>query len=442
MYKYILVIFLMPILFLCFMIAKGYIMYYRSGGKVAIKEKINFIKSSGGYTKYEDINPVILFVTLALEDDDFFLHNGINLQSIKKAAKANIQNKRIVMGGSTITQQLAKNLLFNFQKSYTRKIAEIFAVAVLENTYSKEEILEVYLNCIEYGNNNWSIKAACNYYFGKSPIDIELGQAVSLLSILPSPKYYNPISNKDKSYAARTYALDLLKRKKYIGTMEYKLIKESEFFEEDLFDLHVEKFYREIFRNSIRRAKESKTRLIVEINSLLTETILHGELSSEGLISYTEDCCMNIRTSYVWGGMMDLVDKNIIELLSKRYKDYYTDDKITQYKSQIGKEIYGCDCSGLIKSYFFGGLNHPLYEELYDINSSMMLYISDQKGEIDTLPEIEGICLYMPGHVGIYAGNGKVIESTENEGIGNGVVKSTFMDRRWTHWFHCPFVTY
>lgn len=209
-----------------------------------------------------------------------------------------------------------------------------------------------------------------------------------------------------------------------------------------MFNYDIERFHREIFRNLNKEENENNGNLIVETNSLLTNKILNEELSSEGLIEHAYDCLMNKETCYMWGGIMDVVAEDIISILSERYEDYYTEDKIARYESLIGKGVYGCDCSGLIKSYLFGGVNHPLYEELYDFNSSMMLYVSDRKGKIDTLPEIRGICLYMPGHVGIYAGKGQVVECTENERFGNGVVESNLMDRNWTDWFYCPFVTY
>lgn len=274
------------------------------------------------------------------------------------------------------------------------------------------------------------------------PSEIELGQAVSLLAILPSPQNYNPISNEDKHFRVRSNAIDLLKEMKYLRDIESRYIRESKYFEKDLFNYDTERFYREIFRNSIRLAKESKSIIRVGIDSVLTQKILSRELTSEGLVEHAYDCCINMETSYMWGGMMDIVSKDTIKLFSKRYGKYYTKDKKAQYIKLIGKGIYGCDCSGLIKSYLFGGVNHPSYEESYDINSSMMLNISDCKGSIDTLPETKGICLYMPGHTGIYVGGGQVIECTENEQFGNGVVKSKIMDRNWTDWYYCPFVTY
>lgn len=414
MSKYIFAIFIILITFFCFMISKGYIMYYRSGGKRRIIEKINLIESDEGYTTLENISPLILFLTLALEDNRFFSHIGINLRSVKEAIKVNIKKKQIVMGGSTLTQQLAKNLLFNFEKTFTRKFAELFAVAFLEITYSKEKILEVYLNCIEYGNDNWNIRSACNYYFDRLPIEIELGQAVSLISILPSPRRSNPVVNEERFYRLRTDSVNRLKSGKYLNVRECKFINESQYFEKVLFNDDIERFYREIFRNSIRGAKESKSSLKVMMDSKLTEKILAGKLCSEDLISYAYECLLNTKVCYMPRGV----------------------------RKTLGKKKYYSDCNALVKSYLFGGYNYPFYEKLYDIKSSMMFYVSDCKGKIDTLPEIRGICLYISGHVGIYAGKGRVIDCNGNRIFKNGLIESNITDRNWTDWFYCPFVKY
>lgn len=421
---------------------RGYMMYFASGGKRRLVEQISLLVASKDYTQVADMSPGILFVTMALEDKEFFVHKGISLENIRKAARVNRLKKRIVMGGSTITQQLAKNLLFDFKRTYKRKIAEIFAVAVLEKRYSKEEILAVYLNCIEYGNDNWNIKSACQYYFNCLPAEMTIDEAISLLSMLPSPKNYNPISNKEKYYKARSCAVYSLRRAGYLRESECLKIKALKYPDGDLLGHNIERFYREIFSNAMRVAKATRSSLKVEVDSAFTQQILNGDFTSEGLMAYVYGCYTQMKTCYMWGGIMDQVGEDSIELLSGRYGKYYTEAKKTYYRGLIGKEIYGCDCSGLIKSYLFGGVDHPKYVEAYDLNSAMLLSISQVKGAIETLPEMAGICLYMPGHVGIYAGDGQVIECTENKQFGDGVVESNLKDRQWTDWFYCPFVTY
>ena len=118
------------------------------------------------------------------------------------------------------------------------------------------------------------------------------------------------------------------------------------------------------------------------------------------------------------------------------------DNAVMKLKKCIDKNVRGFDCSGLIKNYMMGGLIEYKYDNSIDMNSEMMLEKSIKKGTIDTLPEVRGICLYMPGHVGIYVGNGFVIESTSNKKFGDGVCKTKISDRKWTHWFYCPTITY
>jgi len=304
MIKYSIIILLMPFILFCFMVLRGYRMYFRSGGKRKIIEQINYLESSEGYITLEHISPLILFVTMALEDRVFFLHKGINIHTIKKALAINIKNRRLVMGGSTITQQLGKNLLFNFHKSFTRKFAELFAVWFLEKNYSKEKILEIYLNCIQYGENKIGIHAACQYYFGKLPHEVKLGQAITLALILPSPNNYSPVINPDRYYKVRANTIDFLNKLNYIDDMACSRLRESDYLAEDLFHEEIERFYKEIFKNAIRAAKANKAVLRVEIDSLVAQKILGGQITSKGLVAHAYDCCRNLKTSYVWGGMM------------------------------------------------------------------------------------------------------------------------------------------
>ena len=152
--------------------------------------------------------------------------------------------------------------------------------------------------------------------------------------------------------------------------------------------------------------------------------------------------CLTFPTIYLWGGIGEVITSEVIDILKNRYPNVYTKEYISKLKKCIGKNVRGFDCSGLIKNYMMGGLIEYKYDNRIDMNSEMMLEKSIKKGTIDTLPEVRGICLYMPGHVGIYVGNGFVIESTSNKKFGDGVCKTKISDRKWTHWFYCPTITY
>ncbi len=152
--------------------------------------------------------------------------------------------------------------------------------------------------------------------------------------------------------------------------------------------------------------------------------------------------CLKMPTVYLWGGLGEIITEEIIETLKKAYPKVYTPEHCEELKKCIGHNIRGFDCSGLIKNFVMGGLSHFQYDSAMDLNSGMMLDAADQSETIDSLPEQAGICLYMPGHVGIYMGNQDVIESTSNPKFGNGVIKTKLSDRKWTHWFHCPGIDY
>ncbi len=132
----------------------------------------------------------------------------------------------------------------------------------------------------------------------------------------------------------------------------------------------------------------------------------------------------------------------ILESKRSQYPDHYKDETWEYLTGQCNKGVCGIDCCGLIKNFLMGGIKAYSYDPALDMNDQMLLNNAPAKGDISTLPEVEGICLYMQGHVGIYAGGGKVIESTANKKFGNGVVQTKLEDRQWTHWFACPHIKY
>jgi monofunctional biosynthetic peptidoglycan transglycosylase len=127
---------------------------------------------------------------IAAEDGDFYKHNGFDWDAIRKAYKSNEKSGKIKRGGSTITQQLAKNLYLTPKRSYIRKIREGVITAVMERILSKERILELYVNCIEFGPGVFGIEEAARYHFGISAKSLTKEQACRLAAIIPSPLRY------------------------------------------------------------------------------------------------------------------------------------------------------------------------------------------------------------------------------------------------------------
>ena len=131
----------------------------------------------------------------------------------------NIQAGKIVQGGSTITQQLAKNLYLNGDREFSRKVSEVFLVNDLEKKYSKNEIFEIYANIINYGNGYTGIKEASEGYFGEESDDLNLQQATMLAGLLQSPKRYNPTKYYDKAVARQK---DVIAAMQKYGDIDYK----------------------------------------------------------------------------------------------------------------------------------------------------------------------------------------------------------------------------
>lgn len=134
---------------------------------------------------------------VAVEDKRFYRHYGFDIISIVKAVKRNVVEQAYAAGGSTITQQLAKNLFYSHEKLLSRKIYELWTAIQLERLFSKDEILEMYINVIYYGQDAYGLAAAAKTYFKKAPGALSLEESALLVGILPAPSVYNPIVNPD-----------------------------------------------------------------------------------------------------------------------------------------------------------------------------------------------------------------------------------------------------
>lgn len=149
------------------------------------------VRESGPMTRdwvsFAEISPYLETAVIICEDSRFFSHHGIDEKAIESAIVDNVRAGRFVRGASTITMQLAKNLYLGHEKTLSRKLQEAVLTVVLEQELSKQEILELYFNVIEFGPDVWGIKAAAEYYFSRQPSELTLAQSLYLASILPSP---------------------------------------------------------------------------------------------------------------------------------------------------------------------------------------------------------------------------------------------------------------
>ncbi len=153
--------------------------------------------SSNEWVDIENISPYLKEAIISVEDKNFYNHHGFDYLRIAKAMYLNIKNKAIVQGASTISQQYIKNLYLDFNQTWKRKIEEAFLTLELEVHYDKDEILEGYLNTINYGQGNLGIVNASSYYFNKKASDLSLEEAIMLAGISKNPSKYNPVSSYD-----------------------------------------------------------------------------------------------------------------------------------------------------------------------------------------------------------------------------------------------------
>ena len=155
------------------------------------------------YLTYDNIPEGVKAAIVSIEDKKFFKHHGVDFKAIVRAGVAMIRNQKITQGGSTITQQLARTVFLSNEKTWERKVEEIFIAADLEKTYNKEQILEFYLNNIYFGNGYYGIEAAARGYFSKGVAELDLADQALLCGIPNNPTIYDPVENPENAISRR-----------------------------------------------------------------------------------------------------------------------------------------------------------------------------------------------------------------------------------------------
>ena len=190
--KILLVLILIILSILAIYIGQGYKMYKNALDDKPLEEMVQEIRTQKSYTKISNIPDIYKDAVIAVEDHRYYDHKGIDIIAIGRALLNDIRARELIEGGSTITQQLAKNMYFTQDKTLTRKIAEVFMAKKIESNYNKEEILELYVNYIYYGSGYYDIKSASLGYFDKEPQDLTEGESIMLAGIPNAPSVYNP----------------------------------------------------------------------------------------------------------------------------------------------------------------------------------------------------------------------------------------------------------
>ena len=220
-----------------------------------------FFQGSGSreWISLDDISPYLIEATINTEDRNFYKHIGFDYLRILKAMAVNITSGTTSQGASTITQQYAKNLFLDFDKTWKRKWDEMWYTIEIESHYSKDEILEGYLNTINYGHGKYGIETASKYYFGKSAKDLTLAEAAMLTGIPKSPSNYSPFVNLEKATQRQQMILKNMYDDGVISEAEYNkaLDEELKFIgEEEEDELESVMYYQDAVIEELKSLKE------------------------------------------------------------------------------------------------------------------------------------------------------------------------------------------
>ena len=226
------------------------------------------------YVSLNNINDNVKNAIISIEDKNFYNHKGFDFLRIIKAIFINIFSGEIKQGASTISQQYVKNLYLSFDKTWKRKIKEAYLTIELETHYTKDEILEGYLNTIDFGAGNYGIKSASNYYFNKEPYDLSLEEATILVGIPKSPTYYNPIINYDNAKKRQKEVLISMYKNNYITKKDVNNIYNKTI-----------TFYGKYKENELSSVNYYKDAVINELSTI--NEIPHSLLESNSIKIYT-----------------------------------------------------------------------------------------------------------------------------------------------------------
>lgn len=190
-------VFIILISLIIFIILDGYFMYKDAIKEISIEEKVEQIRNKEDFVNITDVSKDYLSATIAVEDHRFYSHFGFDPIATVSALFHNISVGSLNdHGGSTITQQLAKNMYFTQEKKFSRKVAELFVIGQLENILTKDEILELYINIIYFGDGYYGISEASLGYFKKEPKDLDFEEAILIAGLPAAPSIYAPTVNE------------------------------------------------------------------------------------------------------------------------------------------------------------------------------------------------------------------------------------------------------
>jgi len=277
---------------------------------------------------HQEIPDVIRINTLAAEDDNFYNHPGIDIWSIMRAMKVNLENKDILQGGSTITQQLARNAYLTREKTWIRKIKETFLALKIEKKYTKDEILDFYLNEVPYGANAYGIQTASETFFGKNASDLTLDESAFLAALPKAPSYLSPyeenrnkLIERQKNILNRLIELELATKQEVINALVVDTLAK------------VKPIFRPInaphFVFYVRNALEEKYgKEFIETGGLKVYTSLDYEMQKEAEVMVENMVSVNEKIFGASNSSLVAIDPKTGEILTMVGSRNYFDEKI------------------------------------------------------------------------------------------------------------------
>lgn len=310
------------------------IIYYDKNNDDIFSENLN-----NDYVKLSDITNFTKNAIISIEDKNFYNHRGFDYPRILKAMIINIKSGKIKQGASTISQQYIKNLYLTFDKTWERKIEEAFLTLELETHYSKNEILEGYLNTIDFGGGNYGIKEASKYYFNKNPKELTKAEASILVGIPKSPNYYNPIFNYKNAKNRQYSVLKSMVNNRYISENEMKKIyneKITFYGKSDKVELSSVYYYKDAVMDEMKNIKQIP-KTMLETDELNIYTNLDKNVQKK--LEETIDTEMKSTSMQVASIVVEPKTAKIVGLVGG--KDYSKSqfNRATKSKRQVGSTI-------------------------------------------------------------------------------------------------------
>ncbi|MCI8834718.1 MAG: glycosyl transferase [Ruminococcus sp.] len=201
-------------------VCRGYGMYRDAVERKPLTQEVERIRSKPDYVSIEELPEIYKEAVVSVEDHRFYSHFGIDPVAVVRAMINNIKYVCLREGGSGIPQQLSKNLYFTKEKTFTRKMAEVFLSLDLEREYTKDEILELYVNTIYFGEDYYGVKAASIGYFGKMPEKLDSCESTLLAGIPNAPEIYAPTEHPELAYERQRQVLSTMVEHGYLTEEE------------------------------------------------------------------------------------------------------------------------------------------------------------------------------------------------------------------------------